>query len=315
MAQGDWEAGEEDREWLPDFDVRAVVAALPPGPVDLDDPRWKVLSGYGPSLSEIRAVVRRLHGDDPADVQRAFTSLGWLVCSDGNTGMSGAFVVPSLMRVVEDRASVVRAWALKRVGDLARSDALRMAVRPWMLRIAQPVPVYDSSGYQENWAVEAVRMMVGCYAGPLTELLHDDDPGIRGRAAYVLVTALPVARGLTGTLRSRLAVETDAVVRVILVICLAQHDRELDRVPEALEWTQALWSDVKAPIEDRLGGAIAWLNLTTAAIPPQLQRLRDEVPMSDVVELARHLPWISWLDDETGGLEAWWRGQDEARTD
>ncbi|WP_327005668.1 hypothetical protein OHA72_63765 [Dactylosporangium sp. NBC_01737] len=316
MAQGDWVPDEADQPWLPDFDVRTLVAGLPHGPVSLDDPRLAVLNDHGAPLAEIRAAMQGLGDDDPTAVWKALTALGWRVCSDGNTAVSGAVLVPSLIRIAADRAFAYRIGVLQLVGDLARTDGLRMEMRPWMLRAAQPVPVYDHSGYQENWSVDAVRVMVGRDARLLIDLLGDDDPAVRGLAAYVLVTALPVIEELTGTLRSMLDVEGDPAVRMILVICLAQHDRELDRVPEALEWTQALWSDAEAPLEIRLGGATAWLNLTTAAVPPQLQRLRDEVPMSDVIELARHLPWISWLTDETGGLEAWWRRQfDEARLD
>jgi len=113
-----------------------------------------------------------------------------------------------------------------------------------------------------------------------------------------------------------LDVEVDAAVRMILVICVAQHHRELDRVPEALAWTRALRFDPTLPVELRLGGAIAWLNLTSAALPPGLRRLRDEVPVPVVRELAQHLPWIWWLSYyPPDGIETWWQRLDQASSD
>jgi hypothetical protein len=212
-----------------------------------------------------------------------------------------------LIRAAADTSAHSRADALQLVGDLARVFTLSMEVRPSMLWVMQPMPVYDSSGYLENWAVEAARMMVGRDTDLLVELLDDDDPDVRGRAAYVLVTALPVDRDLAEILRLRLAAETVASVRMILVICTAQHLRELDRVPEALDWSRAIWSDPASPLEIRLGGVIAWLNLTDEAVPPELRKVLSELPMPAVQELSEQLPWIWWLNHQTDGIANWWQ--------
>ncbi|WP_426502819.1 hypothetical protein ACPPVO_34965 [Dactylosporangium sp. McL0621] len=276
----------------------------------------QIVNDHGPSLFEIRAVVQELAGDDPAAALKALGALRCLVDHNGNTAVCAAFLVPSLIRMAANRGFACRVEVLQLVGDLARTDGLRVEMRPWMLRAAQPIPVYAPWGYFENWSVDAVRVMVGRDARLLIDLLDDDDPGVRGRAAYVLVTALPVIEDLTGVLRSKLDLEGNAAVRMILIIGLAQHHRELDRVPEALAWTQALWSDPALPVEFRLGGAIAWLNLTSAAIPPGLRCLRDAVPLPVVRELAQHLPWIWWLSRyPPDGIEAWWRRLDLASSD
>ncbi|GAA1567604.1 hypothetical protein GCM10009827_106650 [Dactylosporangium maewongense] len=307
MAQGDWVPDELDLPWLTQFDVRTLVAGVPAGPVGADDPVWETLHDNGLLPSRVRDAIEGLRGSSPATMAEALVDLGWTVCSDGNTSASGAFVVPMLIRAAADTSAQSRADALQLIGDLARVFTLNMEMRPSMLWVMQPMPVYDSSGYLENWAVEAARMMVGRDTDLLVELLDDDDPDVRGRAAYVLVTALPVDGDLVEILRLRLAAETVASVRMILVICIAQHLRELDQVPEALAWSRANWSDRASPLEIRLGGVIAWLNLTDEAVPPELRKVLSELPMPAVRELSEQLPWIWWLNYQTDGIANWWQ--------
>ncbi|MFJ6151639.1 hypothetical protein [Micromonospora profundi] len=120
-------------------------------------------------------------------------------------------------------------------GDLARMDLFSKDSRSELLRIMGPLARYDSWGYLENWAVEAARMMIGRDAGPLIALLNDDDPQVRGRAAYVLATALTAGQDIAGALRERLDVERDPTVQMNLILGLAQHDSE--RI-----WPRGLWT-------------------------------------------------------------------------
>ncbi|WLS43306.1 HEAT repeat domain-containing protein [Micromonospora profundi] len=146
-------------------------------------------------------------------------------------------------------------------------------------------------------------MMIGRDAGPLIALLNDDDPQVRGRAAYVLATALTAGQDIAGALRERLDVERDPTVQMNLILGLAQHDSERDLATRALDWTRALWSDPASASGVRLGAAIAWLALTPESAPPELRRVLADMPMPATYELA----WIWWLDVRPGRLEDWWQ--------
>ncbi|GAB3849785.1 hypothetical protein ACFPIJ_56010 [Dactylosporangium cerinum] len=307
MAQGDWAPDERDLPWLTQFDVRTLVAGVPAGSLDADDQVWETLHDNGLLPSEVRDAIEGVRGSGPADLDEALARLRWMVCGDGNTGASGAFVVPMLLRIAADTTSRSRADVLQLVGDLAREFTLQMEMRPSMLWTMQPMPGYDSFGYFENWAVGAARLMVGRDTDLLVAMMDDDDPQVRGLAAYVLVTALPLDQDLIGMLRRRLAAETDAAVRMIFVLCIAQHLRELDRVPEALAWSRAIWSDPASLLEIRLGGVIAWLNLTEEDVPQELRSVLDGLPMPAVHELSQQLPWIWWLNHHTDGITNWWQ--------
>jgi hypothetical protein len=306
VAQGDWQPDESDREWLPAFDVRAVVAELPSGPITFDDFVWDETLHGDSRIPEIREAIEGLRGDAAA-ADKALTGLRWTICSDGNTSVFGAGVVPSLIRVAEDKGSHLRGEILQLVGDLARVSIAMHDTRSELLQTMWSGPIYDSWGYLENWAVEAVRMMVGRNARLLIRLLNDDDAQVRGRAAYAVVTSLPTSREITDALRARLAVEADAAVQMSLVLGIAQHERERDLASEALAWAQTLWSDETSPIGIQLGGAIAWLGLTPAPVPPELRTVIDEMPMPATYELLQQLPWVWWLNFQEGGLESWWR--------
>ncbi|MCY1141118.1 hypothetical protein OWR29_24230 [Actinoplanes sp. Pm04-4] len=122
MVQRDWQPDESDRQWLPAIDVRAVVAAAGRSSVSLDDfPQIGSTFSAG-SAAELRSAVEGLGSDDAGRIEESLTRLRWLVCSDGNTGVAGPFIVPALLRV----AGSHRAEALQLVGDMARVDSLRM---------------------------------------------------------------------------------------------------------------------------------------------------------------------------------------------
>jgi hypothetical protein len=306
VAQGDWEPDEGDQEWLPDFDVRLVVAELPPGPVTFDDFSWGEALDGDSRIPEIREAIEGLHAD-PAAADKAITALNWLIDSDGHTSVFAAGVVPALIRVAEDEQFPLRGKALQLAGDVARVGIALRGSRSELLQTMWPAPMYDSWGYLENWAVEAVRVMVAREAHRLVRLLADADPQVRGRAAYVVMTALPASQAITDAFKARLAVETDAATQMTLVVAVAQHERERDQAAEAAAWAQTLWSDLASPIGVRLGGAIAWLGLAPAPVPPQLQTLLDEMQTPATAELLRQLPWVCWLTFDEGALESWWQ--------
>ncbi|MEV0136845.1 hypothetical protein AB0H83_51530 [Dactylosporangium sp. NPDC050688] len=57
MAQGDWVPDELDLPWLTQFDVRTLVAGVPAGPVDADDPVWETLHDNGRLPSRVRDAI------------------------------------------------------------------------------------------------------------------------------------------------------------------------------------------------------------------------------------------------------------------
>ncbi|BAL89655.1 hypothetical protein AMIS_44350 [Actinoplanes missouriensis 431] len=313
MARGDWEAGDVDEPWLPEFDVRAIVAALPRRPVTVDDFVWDESLRNDERLVEVRDGIRGLIAGEAAAVTRALSDLRGLTCDDGVTGVFGACVVPSLIRLAEEGSGPVRTEALQLAGDLARMDVFGKDSRSGLLRTMGPLARYDSWGYLENWAVEAVRMMIGRDAGPLITLLNDDDPHVRGRAAYVLVTSLPAGQEIADALWERLGVERDPAVQMDLVVGLAQHDNERDQLAQAMTWTRTLWSEPASASGARLGAVVAWLALMSESAPPELRRVLVDMPMPATYELLRQLAWIWWVDVRPGRLVDRW--QDLTRGD
>jgi hypothetical protein len=309
VASDDYVPEEWESTWLPDVDVREVIGDLPPASVDLDDPAWDDALPEC-DLPKVRAAVRGLGDPDRSVVEKSVTTLWRLVCGYENTSVVGALVVPSLLRAPAHVGSVLCAGMLQLAGNLARVPNLSQDEREGLLRTMEPTPVYDSYGYLENWSVEAVRAMVGRDSDLLTALMRDDSPAVRGLAAYVLAAAKPVTVDVIGVFRDRLAVETDPAVQMILVVCIAEHEKDRDRSAEALPWARALWSDPTASLGVRLGGVIAWFGLTLDDPPRELRALREAMPMTTIGPLLRQLPWIFALSDRPGATANWWHSLD-----
>ncbi|WP_169792571.1 DUF6881 domain-containing protein [Actinoplanes rectilineatus] len=294
--------------WDGDFDVREVVAHLPAGVVSLDDFRWGDRVAGDGRLEEIRAALERLGDDDPAVVDAALGRLRAATKSEGNTGVFGVGVVPELLRSAAVRSGHRRAEMLQLVGDLARMDTLRLELRAEMLAVTRPEEVWDSWGYRDSWNAEAVRTVLGRYTGLLATLLDDHDAGVRGRAAYVLVSAVPVERGREALLRARLTVESDDTVRMILALCIAQHRAGQGDTAGAIAWSRSLWSAEAVAAGVRLGGAVAELCLTVGRAPAALLTFVDGVATEPAVEeMVRSLPWIWWVAYRERGIVGWWR--------
>lgn len=307
MARGDWEPNEVDEPWLPDFDVRAAVARLPPESVDFEDFTWDNSLHGSDRIIKIRDIIHELRKGKTTAVTESLSELRCLTCDEGTTSVYGASVVPSLIRLAANRKAPQREGALQLVGDLARMDFSRHESRSELLRTMGAQPRYDSWGYLENLAVEAVRMMVRRDIGPLLTLLSDDEPQVRSRASYVMAAALPASPEITDAVKARLAVERNSGVQMTLVVSIAQHERERDSILEAQMWTRTLWSEPTSAFGIRLGAVIAWLGLTPEDMPPELRSLVTAMPMPLVYSLLRELPWIWWLSSQAGELEEFWR--------
>ncbi|MEV6845682.1 hypothetical protein [Actinoplanes sp. NPDC051411] len=95
-----------------------------------------------------------------------------------------------MLRIAVDKTEALWAEALELVGDLGRPGIYRDRSRRGLLRVTPVDFSFDAWGYLENWALEAVRMMIRRDAELLTDLLADDDPRVRGCAAYAVAVAL-----------------------------------------------------------------------------------------------------------------------------
>jgi hypothetical protein len=223
-------------------DVREVVGTIPPGSVDLEDSAWDVLPRTY-SLREIRAAIRGLGDPDLAVVEKSLAKLARMLCGEGTTDPTGALFVPSLIRAPAHVGPHLRAKMLQLVGDMSRVEPTTK--RPRLLRTMQTIPVYDATGGLENWSVEAVRAMAGRDGDLLSALMQDDSPEVRGRAAYVLAAAEPVSFDVPGFMHARLAVESDPAVQTILILCIAQYEKDQDRTADALAWARSLVGSVR----------------------------------------------------------------------
>jgi hypothetical protein len=304
----DWESGRQGSGWPPDFDVRTVVADLPVGHASLSDFRWGAKLEGDNRLVEISDSLQVLKAGGAAVEIEELRRLRRLTCPEGNTSVFGPGIVSSLVGMVASGVCHSPAEILQLVGDLARMDIQRLELREELLHVMRSVQVYDSWGFLENWAVEAVRVVVGRDVRLLVALLDDDEPRVRSRAAYVLVSALPIDRDTHSTIRARLVVETHPAVQMVLVLCVAQHLIEGGQVLDGLAWAQSLWSDVAMPASIRLGGAISWLGLTSADAPTELREFMVEAALaSEVEDLLAELPWVWWLKYREDGIASWLR--------
>jgi hypothetical protein len=305
MDSGAWVPGESDEEGLPDFDVRAAVLSLPAGPLALEDFPWVETPNSAERLPVIRSFLHRLSDGDAEVAHQALTDLRYEICNEGYTSVDASYTVPTLLRAALHTSEFVRVWALQLVGDLGRCRIYYDLSRRALLRMMAPGPVIDAWGYLENWAVEAVRMMIGRDIDLLSVLLNDDNPLVRGRAAYVLAAALSAAPLSVELLRARLATEADPGVQATLIISIAEHELDKGRAATALAWTESLWTDSASPPGVRLGATISWLGLTSAPTPPALTSLIAQLSTPSTYDLLGQLPWVSWmLSDE---LIAWWQ--------
>ncbi|KUL32630.1 hypothetical protein [Actinoplanes awajinensis] len=264
--------------------------------------------GTTPSSAEpplIRDALHRLHAGEEAAVHE----LRRLTCGDGHTRAFGAAVVPALLAFVESGRSPLRGDILQLVGDLACADSARFPRRGHVLRRTEATIIFDGWGDVVNRAVEEVRRTLGRHADRLTAFLEDHDPAVRSAAAYVVAAALPPRSAITGAVRAGLDVEGDTVVQMSLVLAVAQHDLERGRADEAAAWASTLWPELSAPAGVRVGGALAWFDLTTEPAPPALRILLGDLPPPVTVRMLEQLPWIqhasrTWWRDLTAGNHA-----------
>ncbi|MBO4252463.1 hypothetical protein GRC12_00935 [Streptomyces griseorubiginosus] len=119
--------------------------------------------------------------------------------------------------------------------------------------------------------------------------------------AYVLAAATGELSHVSSALQSRLAEEGDAVVRVSLILAIAQLARE-NQDGHASQWARDLWSDPGRPPEVRIGAGLAWLCLATDPAPDELRTLLTDPGTRQYDDLLQPVPWLTWVDHNGAGL-------------
>lgn len=158
-----------------------------------------------------------------------------------------------------------------------------------------------SSGYLENWAIQAVRVAVTADVSLLLDLLNDADSEVRAGACFVLAAALDETELIALALRRRLDVEDVPAVRLSLILALTQLAREHpDETTAALlrQW----WSAPGRPIDWRVSAAIAWLCLVDDPVPDDLRALLTTVINDELAEQWGSVPWMEGVDRDGVGF-------------
>ncbi|MFF0390522.1 hypothetical protein ACFYS8_17795 [Kitasatospora sp. NPDC004615] len=154
-----------------------------------------------------------------------------------------------------------------------------------------------------DWTIQAARQTVTDDLPLLLPLLADPDPEVRSTAAYVLAAATGDFSNVSSALRFRLAEEADAVVRVSLILAIAQLARE-HQDGHAPRWARDLWSDPGQPYEVRIGAGLAWLCLVADPAPDGLRALLTEPGIHQYNDLLGPVPWLTWVDLTGFGLRS-----------
>jgi hypothetical protein len=150
-----------------------------------------------------------------------------------------------------------------------------------------------------NWTIQAARDAITDDLHLLFPLLPDPDPDVRSTTAFVLAAATSKIPRVSSTLHRRLAVEDDPVVRVSLILAIAQLARE-HQDEHAPVWARELWSDPGRSPEIRIGAGLAWLCLAGNPVPDELRALLTDPSTDQCTDLFQRVPWLGPVDSNSG---------------
>ncbi|WP_329248237.1 HEAT repeat domain-containing protein [Actinoallomurus sp. NBC_01490] len=306
MADGPalYEDGGPEHHQGTDFDVRTVVAHMPREVKErfwYDSVPWQRFHhAYGPGI-DVPDRLEGLRSREPKTADRALGLLWGSVCHQGQTSAPGALAVPFLLRIAADPSTHNRAQVLLLVAEVARREHYGDGTRAGLLRTADDGLAYDSSGYLQNWSVQAAREPVAADAHLLLPLLDEPDPEIRQAACYALAAASGKVEHITAALHERLRAEPDRAVRAGLVLGIGQlawdhHDERV--VKQARTW----WSNPEQPVEVRASAALAWLCLVDGPVPDDLRAVLDTIVTDDLARLLASVPWMRNVEYRGDGL-------------
>ncbi|MEU3821936.1 hypothetical protein AB0E74_20310 [Streptomyces sp. NPDC030392] len=288
-----------------DFDVRAVVSAIPLEAKDglrYDEVPWQRFRHfYGPG-EEIPRLLATLASGDAEAADRASRRLWMSLHHQGGTIAVGALAVPFLIRIATAAHPELRASTLRLVAEIGRCQHMGDGSREGLLQVAEePLMIEGSTMCPVDWTIQAARQAVTDDLHLLFPLLSDPDPEVRSQTAYVLAVATGEISHILSALRYRLAREDDAVVRVSLILAVAQLARE-HQDEQASGWAEGLWSDPGRPLEVRIGAGLAWLCLVTDPAPDELRTLLTDPATRQYEGLLQAVPWLTWVDHDGLGL-------------
>ncbi|MFJ9775480.1 hypothetical protein ACIRVF_30245 [Kitasatospora sp. NPDC101157] len=295
----DFWAGWPERWAGTDCDVRVAVGAIPPEVKDgfrFDKVPWQRFPHfYGPG-EEIPGLLATLASGDAEAADRALLQLWTNLHHQGTTIAAGALAVPFLIRIATTGRPELCAQILHLVAEIGRCQHMGDGSREGLLQVAEePLMVEGSTMCPVDWTIQAARRAVTDDLPLLLPLLDSPDPEVRSMTAYVLAAATDETPRVSSALRSRQAKEDDAVVRVSLILAIAQLARE-HHDDHAPRWAQDLWSDPGRPPEIRIGAGLAWLCLVTDPAPDELRTLLADPGIPRYDDLLRSVPWLTWCD-------------------
>lgn len=290
-----------------DCDVRTAVGAIPREVKDWfrygEVPWQRFQHFYGPG-EEIPGLLATLASGDAEAADRALQQLWTNLHHQGGTIAAGALAVPFLLRVAAAGRPELRAQTLRLIAEIGRCQHMGDGSREGMLQVAEePLMIEGSTMCPVDWTIQAARHAVTDDLHLLLPLLSDPDPEVRSVTAYVLAAATGELSRASSALRSRLVEEDDAVVRVSLILAIAQLAREHED-EDAATWAQDLWSDPGRPPEVRIGAGLAWLCLATDPAPDELRALLTDPGTRQYDDLLQPVPWLTWVDHNRAGLRS-----------
>ncbi|MFI9785579.1 hypothetical protein ACIHEI_19095 [Kitasatospora sp. NPDC051984] len=272
-------------------DVRTVMAAMTAEVKDgpqYDAVPWDWFDGAG-----IPHLLEQIRHGDTESADRALSRLWNSACHQGTPSTAGTLAVPFLIRTALARPDPD---VLLLVGSLARRPHFGSGTRTGLLRAREPADrvVFDCSGHNANWSVQAAQQAIADDTDLLLPLLDHPTATLRAVTAYALAAAAVPARDrITAALHTRFATETDPMTRASLVLAIAQLAWET-RDPTTIAHTRAWWQDPTRPTEVRVSAAIAWLCLVDDPIPAELDPLLDAAAADELIDTVR------WIHDADG---------------
>ncbi|MFD9112341.1 hypothetical protein [Streptomyces bottropensis] len=290
-----------------DGDVRAAVSAIPREVKDgfrYNEVPWQRFRHfYGPG-EEIPGLLATLASGDAEAADRALRQLWMSLHHQGGTIAVGALAVPFLLRIAATARPELRTRTLRLVAAIGRCQHLGDGSREGLLQVAEdPSVIEGSTMCPVDWTIQAARQAVTDDLHLLLPLLSDPAPEVRSVTAYVLAAATGELSHISSALRSRLVGEDDAVVRVSLILAIAQLSRE-QQDEHASQWARGLWSDPGRPPEVRIGAGLAWLCLVTGPAPEELRALLTDPGTHLYDGLLQPVPWLTWIDPTGVGLRS-----------
>ncbi|MGW4984803.1 hypothetical protein [Streptomyces mirabilis] len=290
-----------------DCDVRTAVGAISREVKDgfrYDEVPWQRFRHfYGPG-EEIPGLLTTLDSGDAEAADRALRQLWMNLHHQGGTIAVGALAVPFLLRIAATGCPELRARTLRLVAEIGRCQHMGDGSREGLLQVAEePLMIEGSTMCPVDWTIQAARQAVTDDLHLLLPLLSGPDPEVRSVTAYVLAAATGELSHVSSALQFRLAKEDDAVVRVSLILAIAQLARQ-HQDEHAPSWARDLWSDPGRPPEVRIGAGLAWLCLITDPAPDELRTLLTDPGIRQYDDLLQPVPWLTWVDPTGVGLRS-----------